>query len=202
VALDGGEVSWQLEDYFRVAAAMQAAAHELEVPVCWGGCWDSLLAIASLEDSVAGYVAACRRPARSRSSTARPSGTLGRVPGMIGWIKTVQGIAAILAIIFATMVAWWNSACCASCYRPSWRRFTARSRRLSRSSATPGSWCSTRPGGARVPFGMLWPEMDAASVRSRGGNGGRPAGAAVVGMIAVGWSQARNRSSLRMRAGP
>ena len=30
VALDG-EVSWQWEDYFRVAAAMQAAAHELEV---------------------------------------------------------------------------------------------------------------------------------------------------------------------------
>jgi hypothetical protein len=60
VALDGGEVSWQWEDYFRVAAAMQAAPHELEVPVCWGGCWDSLLAIASPEDSVADYVAACR----------------------------------------------------------------------------------------------------------------------------------------------
>jgi peptidoglycan LD-endopeptidase CwlK len=39
---------------------MQAVAHELEVPVCWGGCWDSLLAIASPEDSVADYVAACR----------------------------------------------------------------------------------------------------------------------------------------------
>jgi hypothetical protein len=32
VALDG-EVSWPWEDYFRVAAAMQAAAHELDVPV-------------------------------------------------------------------------------------------------------------------------------------------------------------------------
>jgi hypothetical protein len=39
---------------------MQAAAHELEVPVCWGGCWDSLLAIASPEDGFADYVAACR----------------------------------------------------------------------------------------------------------------------------------------------
>ena len=39
---------------------MRAAAHELEMPVCWGGCWDSLLAIASPEDSVADYVAACR----------------------------------------------------------------------------------------------------------------------------------------------
>jgi hypothetical protein len=52
VALDGGEVGWQWEGYFRVAAAMQAGAHELELPVCWGGCWDSLLAIASPEDSV------------------------------------------------------------------------------------------------------------------------------------------------------
>ena len=27
---------------------------------------------------------------------------------MIDWIKTAQGVAAILAAIFATMVAWWN----------------------------------------------------------------------------------------------
>jgi hypothetical protein len=27
---------------------------------------------------------------------------------MIEWIKTVQGIAVIVAVIFATMVAWWN----------------------------------------------------------------------------------------------
>ena len=59
VALDG-EVSWQWEDYFRVGAAMQAAAHEVEVPLCWGGCLDSLLAIASPEDNIADYVAACR----------------------------------------------------------------------------------------------------------------------------------------------
>ena len=26
---------------------------------------------------------------------------------MIDWIKTVQGIAAIIAVIFAT-IAWWN----------------------------------------------------------------------------------------------
>jgi hypothetical protein len=43
---------------------MQAAAHELEVPVCRGGCWDSLLAIASPEDSVADDVAACRARGR------------------------------------------------------------------------------------------------------------------------------------------
>jgi hypothetical protein len=33
VARDG-EFSWRWEDYFRVAAAMQAAEHELGVPVC------------------------------------------------------------------------------------------------------------------------------------------------------------------------
>jgi hypothetical protein len=27
---------------------------------------------------------------------------------MIGWIKTVQRVAAIVAAIFATMVAWWD----------------------------------------------------------------------------------------------
>ena len=27
---------------------------------------------------------------------------------MIDWIKTAQGVAAISAAIFATMVAWWN----------------------------------------------------------------------------------------------
>jgi hypothetical protein len=28
--------------------------------------------------------------------------------GMIDWIRTVQGIAAIVAVIFATLVTWWN----------------------------------------------------------------------------------------------
>jgi hypothetical protein len=27
---------------------------------------------------------------------------------MIDWIKTAQGVAAIVAAVFATMVAWWN----------------------------------------------------------------------------------------------
>jgi peptidoglycan LD-endopeptidase CwlK len=35
VALDGEGQLAQWEDYFRVAAAVQSAAHELEVPVCW-----------------------------------------------------------------------------------------------------------------------------------------------------------------------
>ena len=41
---------------------------------------------------------------------------------MIDWIKTVQGIAAIVAVIFATLVALWNLGLPASCSRPSWRR--------------------------------------------------------------------------------
>ena len=85
----------------------ELGARGVRVPVCWGGCWDSLLAIASPEDSVADDVAACRQPARSRSWTVRISGC--PVPaGMIAWIKTAQRVAAIVAAIFATMLAWWN----------------------------------------------------------------------------------------------
>jgi hypothetical protein len=69
VALDG-EVSWQWKDYFRVAAAMQAAAHALEVPVCWGGSWDSLLAIASPKTASPTTSRPAWQPARSRSWTA------------------------------------------------------------------------------------------------------------------------------------
>ena len=103
VALDGGEVSWQWEDYFRVAAAIQAAPHELEVPVCWGGCWDSLLAIASPKTASPTTSRPAGQPARSRSWTARTSSCRGPA-GMIDWIKTAQGVAAIVAVIFATVV--------------------------------------------------------------------------------------------------
>jgi peptidoglycan LD-endopeptidase CwlK len=89
VALDGGEVSWQWENYFRVAA-MQAAAREFGAPVRWGGCWHSLFAIASPEDSVADCVAACHNRPESRSWTARTSSCRGPA-GMIDWIKTAQG---------------------------------------------------------------------------------------------------------------
>ena len=65
VALDA-EVGWQREDYFRVAAATQAAAHELEVPVCWGAAArDSLLAIASSSSS--------SRPSSSGGTSACPA---------------------------------------------------------------------------------------------------------------------------------
>jgi hypothetical protein len=95
VALDGGEVGWQWPDDFRVAAATQAAAHELGVPVCWGGCRELLLAIASPRTGFADYVAACRTPARSRSGTARISSRRG-LAGRIGWIRTAQGVVAAL----------------------------------------------------------------------------------------------------------
>jgi hypothetical protein len=89
-----------------------------EVPVCWGGCWDSLLAIASPEDSVADYVAACRATGQ-KPFLDGPHFKLSRACGMIDWIKTAQGMAAI----FATMVAWWNLGLPRSCSRPR-RRFT------------------------------------------------------------------------------
>ena len=39
-ALLGGKVSWDWSLYYRVAAAVQQAGQELEVPIRWGGAWD------------------------------------------------------------------------------------------------------------------------------------------------------------------
>jgi hypothetical protein len=97
VALDG-EISWQWEDYFRVPATMQAAAREFGVPVRWGGCWGSLFTI----ETPRGRLRRLRRGLPGTWPQAVPRrpalrAALGRVPGMIDWIKTVEGIAAIVA---------------------------------------------------------------------------------------------------------
>ena len=39
VALIGGEVRWDWPLYGRIAAAMKAAAHDLGIPLTWGGDW-------------------------------------------------------------------------------------------------------------------------------------------------------------------
>jgi hypothetical protein len=60
----------------------------------------------AIQDSVADRVAPARHVVAGRSSTARTSSCLRGVPGMIEWIKTVQGITAMVGVIFATVVAW------------------------------------------------------------------------------------------------
>ena len=89
VALDG-EVSWQWEDYFRVAAAMQAAAHELEVSGVLGRLLGLALGDRVPEDGSPSVSGPAGQPARSHSWTARTSSCRGPA-GIIDWIKTTQG---------------------------------------------------------------------------------------------------------------
>ena len=91
VALDG-EVSWQWEDYFRVAAAMQAAAHELEVSGVLGRLLGLALGDRVPEDGFpeCSHCLPGNRPARNHSWTARISSCRGPA-GIIDWIKTTQG---------------------------------------------------------------------------------------------------------------
>lgn len=39
----GGRYSWEWEPYYDLAAAAQAAAHDLEIELRWGGVWDRRL---------------------------------------------------------------------------------------------------------------------------------------------------------------
>ena len=80
VALDG-EVSWQWEDYFRLAAAMQAATHELEVSGVLGRLLGLALGDRVPEDGSPECITACRATGRSYRGPV----------GIIDWIKTTQG---------------------------------------------------------------------------------------------------------------
>jgi hypothetical protein len=77
---------------------------------------------------------------------------------MIDWIRTVRGIAAIVAVIFATLVAWWNPGLPRLVFSPE-APIHARSRCSRRSTPTPSAWCSTNPWWSANPLGTLWPEM-------------------------------------------
>ena len=111
------------------------------------------------------------------SLTARMSGCRGDA-GMIDWIKTAQGVAAIMAAIFATGSPGGTSACRASCSRPSWRRFTVGATRLPVLDQTLVKRPSAR---------MLRP--DAASVPSGGNSGGTARPARASSQLRAGWRQ-------------
>jgi hypothetical protein len=86
------------------------------------------------------------------------------------------GGAAIIAAVFATMVAWWNLGLPRLVFSPRAGTGSPPDRGCSsHSTGTPGSWCSTRPWWSANPLGMLWPEMDAKFVTPGAGNGGPPA---------------------------
>lgn len=67
-ALDGGKVSWSEQFYYPIATAMAQAAHQLGVPVKWGGCWKVLNTLVPDEKhirrAVAEYVAERRAAKR------------------------------------------------------------------------------------------------------------------------------------------
>ena len=58
---------------------------------------------------------------------------------MIDWIKTAQGVAAISAAIFATMVAWWNLGLPRLVFSPELARIHAGSAALKQFNRAPGS---------------------------------------------------------------
>ena len=74
---------------------------------------------------------------------------------MIDWIKTAQGVAAIMAAIFATMIAWLNLGLPGLVFSP--EAPIEALERLNRDTRllvpAPAWWRAN-------PFGMLWPEME------------------------------------------
>ena len=104
VALDG-EVSWQWEDHFRVAAAMQAAAHELEVSGVLGRLLRLALGDRAAEDGFPECVTACRATGRPETIPGRPHFELSRARRHHRLDQDHAGVAAIVGAIFATS-AW------------------------------------------------------------------------------------------------
>ncbi len=53
-----GKLRWEWGPIYKIANAVRSAAHELDVPIRWGGAWDILLAGSddTPEDIVSGYV--------------------------------------------------------------------------------------------------------------------------------------------------
>lgn len=56
VAYLGKEVRWDHGLYYPIAAAFRQAAKELDVPIVWGGCWQTINAIPDLDAAVVAYV--------------------------------------------------------------------------------------------------------------------------------------------------
>ncbi|UCE90331.1 MAG: M15 family metallopeptidase [Pseudomonadota bacterium] len=53
-----GKLRWEWEPIYQIAEAVRTAAQELEVPIRWGGAWDTLLTSTdeATEDVISGYV--------------------------------------------------------------------------------------------------------------------------------------------------
>ena len=57
IALKNNKVSWDMDDYVQIAEAVRLAAIELNVPVCWGGCWiGTLNSYPSAKEAMDAYI--------------------------------------------------------------------------------------------------------------------------------------------------
>jgi hypothetical protein len=94
---------------------------------------------------------------------------------MIDWIKTAQAVAAIVAVIFATMGVWWNLGLPRLVFLPELAPIHARIEALEQFNRdTRLLMLDQTLAESANPLGMLWLEMDAALVTS-GGGGDPPA---------------------------
>ena len=94
---------------------------------------------------------------------------------MIDWIKTARGVAAIVAVIFATMVACWNFGLPRLVFSPELAPIHARIEALERLNRNTRLRVLGQAWWRANPLGMLWLEMDAVLMSTGGSGGGPPA---------------------------
>ena len=78
---------------------------------------------------------------------------------MIDWIKTAHGLAAIIAALFASMVAWWNPGLPGLVFSPE-APIHARIEALERLNRDTRLLVPAQAWSRANSFGMLWPEME------------------------------------------
>jgi hypothetical protein len=114
---------------------------------------------------------------------------------MIDWIKTAHGVAAIVAGIFATIVAWWNLGLLRLAFSPEAARGTVHHgiEALEQFNRDTRLLLLDQDLVAAHRLGMLWPEMDAPLLGDSCGEVGRRPGI----IIAAGWGCAEGDRSAK-----
>lgn len=59
-----GKISWNMDDYFKIAEAFKTAAKALGIPIRWGGCWEVINDLPSLGRAQSDYAARVRKEGR------------------------------------------------------------------------------------------------------------------------------------------
>ena len=82
---------------------------------------------------------------------------------MIDWIKTAQGVAAIIAAVFASMVAWWNLGLPRLVFSPELALIHRRIEALEQFNRDTRLLVLDRARWSANPLAVLWPETGVAS---------------------------------------